>query len=136
MEEYQLISSLAALLILFWVMGYVFYKVGRWTERQQWHHLYSKITDQQIENGQLKRNLENAEERIKLLQVANEQMYEEGRKDVIKSTVKEMISDHDQLSFEKISQKKSIKEGEEDVIDNSNMVNSSRNISLDSLHGS
>ena len=114
MEEYKMIALIAFLILSYWAMGYVFYRIGRKIERMLSFNLQTTITNLKIENGQIQRDLDNAEKRIRLMGEANEQMYDEGRKDVIKSSVKEMISDHEQLNFQKIIKKNTSKEERED----------------------
>jgi FtsZ-binding cell division protein ZapB len=106
MEEYKIISMIAFLILSYWSMGYIFYRIGRKVERMLSFNLQTKITNLKIENGQLQREIDNAEKRIRMMAEANEQMYEEGRKDIIKDTVKEMIIDHEQISFQKLPKKK------------------------------
>jgi hypothetical protein len=138
MEEYKLISLIAALIITHWLMGYIFYKIGRKIERTLSYHLQTRITDLKIDNGNLQRDLDDAEKKVRYIEEANELMYDEGRKDVIKDTVKEMISVHEQLGFEKIPQKKSLREGGEKNANNpnNNSFVDSRNILLDDIHSS
>lgn len=137
MELYQQLTLISALIITHWLMGYIFYKIGRKIERTLSYHLQTRITDLKIQNGKLQKEIDDYEKRERMLQTANEEMYSEGRKDVIKNTVKEMISDHEQLSFEKIPKKNTLKEGgEEDANNITNRVDSSRSILLDDIHGS
>jgi hypothetical protein len=127
MEEYKIFALIAFLILSYWIMGYICYRIGRRIERMLSFNHQTTITNLKIENGQLHREIDNAEKRIRMMAEANEQMYEEGRKDVIKSTVKEMIVDHDRLDFEKIPEKKNLKEekgGEEDVDSNFSSGNS------------
>lgn len=135
MELYQQLTLISTLLITHWTMGYICYKIGRKIQRSISYNLETRNTELKIENGRIQRELDNAGNKIKLLEGLNEQIYEEGKRDQIRETVKEMISDREQLSFEKISQKKSIKEGgEEDANNIINRAGSSVHILLDDLH--
>lgn len=138
MEEYEMLALIAFLILSYWTMGYIFYRIGRKVERALSYNLQTTITNLIIEKGKLKIELDDAEQTIKLLREANEQMYAEGRKDVIKDTVKEMMSDHEQLNFEKLPQKKSIRGegGKEDANNILNRAGTSVHILLDDLHGS
>lgn len=139
MEEYKIIGLIAFLILSYLLMGYIFYRIGRNIERALNHHLYSRITNLQIENGKLQKEIDDSDKRERLLQTANEEMYDEGKKDVIKDTVKEMIADHDRLDFEKIVKKNTLKgEGEvgEDVGNILNRAGSPVHILLDDLHNS
>ena len=137
MELYKILTAAAILVITHWSMGFIFFHIGRRTRRVECEHLQSKITELKVENGKLEKELSTLEMNLNLTKDANEEMFEEGRKSIVKETVKEMLDDHERLDFEKIPQKKSIKEeGGEDADNNGNSNSGSRNILLDAAHSS
>lgn len=128
-----MLTLIAFLILSYWTMGYIFYRIGRRVERTLSYNLQTTITNLIIEKGKLKIEFDDAEQTIKLLREANEQMYDAGRKDMIKSTVREMIADLDRLDFEKIPVKKNLKgeEGGKEDVDNVSGNRSCIHISMD-----
>jgi len=98
MEQYQIISIIAGLILSHWSM-YLFFRERLKVRKRNYLAAIKEATRLQQETI--------------LLRKANEELYEKGKQDVVKTIRMEMELDHEAIKFIKIPQKKSINEAGE-----------------------